>query len=985
MTAPHTERIPRESDGDGWGSRPRWRALLPVWWLGNLLAWLGGGHWRDIADRHERSGFQLSGVFVVLNAIIAGAVMTLAAVGVAEVDFLDALPYTLPWGLFVGAFDRTITAYVPRDGARRGEILRALGARLAMGVLLGVVVAEFANLWFFRHPIDRQLQLNIDQQVAESQASVNGSQGLLASVIAERERLDTAVTDAEKASGQAYRLYICEKEAKPDCPKDGTVTGRPGNGPETRERERLYGEAEEALRKARDDRNAVKVWVPAVEGRPAPVAQTLDAQIAALETERSGQLGTASALANADRGVDARWRAMHDYTLHEPSALFLRIVVLVVLVAVDLVPLTAKILRGSTGHDDRIAMRRALLRARNTHHRDKRRKELEVRTLVAAHEQDAEREEADQVLHTRAEAARLQGEADRAIIAERERLRQEAECERLRRVAEAAAQSPLPAAPPDEPEPGAEPDRVVSAADMVASHVPGWWSQSDAGLVRMVFGNRFRALGPLVGGNVGSFGRMLVAIDQLAARDSGDRYVVIKAVPLPVPEEPARTGGLLSLFRREDQLDPTRMWQKEVAAASRLDHRAIGMILDAGVQDGYAWTAAPYYRPGSLTRWIEGQEQRGYPVNLAEALRLAEEIAGALAAAHGHADPVVHSDLKPDNVVLNGPQPVLIDWGLARLVDRTGGARSTGLPQGTRYFGAPEVFLEPGVLSGPLGPLADLWSLGATLYFLLTGEPPLERDQGTVFRMPLPSWEIAKKARDEIIVVTPLPQLLPELPAAVTELVHGLLSIDPRRRSPTADPWRAAAAVRQRIAGVAALAARHRHADLPVGRAAVAQAALRPPAPAPDPARPAAAHEGWTEPIHHGAVAVLPPTEHEPVLPRTEHEPVPPRTEHEPVPPRTEHEPVPPRTEHEPVLPPTEHEAWTAAPAPDGAERRSGDDGTPPSDGPAPTAEYGPADAPSVEEPVTRPLPRMRPAADRRDGEPGPPARDIPTGPGPGL
>ena len=250
-------------------------------------------------------------------------------------------------------------------------------------------------------------------------------------------------------------------------------------------------------------------------------------------------------------------------------------------------------------------------------------------------------------------------------------------------------------------------------------------------------------------------------------------------------------------------------------------HRAIGKLIGSGEQDGYVWTSAPHYRPGSLSGWIANQHRLGDDLTLGQILRFADEIAAALEAAHGGRHKVLHGDLKPDNVVLNGPQPVVIDWGLARLVDRSEPQHSTGLPRGTCYFGAPEAFMELDAFRGMYAPYTDIWSLGATIYYLLTGEPPLRRDVIDIYHGTLGAAEIAEKARRGLIGVTPLTELLPDLPAEVAALVHRLLTVDPARRSSSAEPWNAAGEVRNTLAHTALIVARRNQASMPVGTRAV--------------------------------------------------------------------------------------------------------------------------------------------------------------------
>jgi len=108
-----------------------------------------------------------------------------------------------------------------------------------------------------------------------------------------------------------------------------------------------------------------------------------------------------------------------------------------------------------------------------------------------------------------------------------------------------------------------------------------------------------------------------------------------------------------------------------------------------------------------------------------EAVEVVEQLARALAAFHACDFSPLHRDIKPGNVRLTRERkPVLIDFGLAlRLNSRTDLQVPSGRPVGTLLYMSPEQML-PG--RAPIGPASDVYSLGAILYELLTGRPPLE-------------------------------------------------------------------------------------------------------------------------------------------------------------------------------------------------------------------------------------------------------------------
>lgn len=106
------------------------------------------------------------------------------------------------------------------------------------------------------------------------------------------------------------------------------------------------------------------------------------------------------------------------------------------------------------------------------------------------------------------------------------------------------------------------------------------------------------------------------------------------------------------------------------------------------------------------------------PIPMPEALRIAlsvTEIVNYLAQSG-----IVHLDIKPQNLII-GPEVTLIDFGIARSIEE---ARSLKSPTGTDAYMAPE---QCGPNEGTVGPAADIWGVGGTLLFMVTGRPPFPR------------------------------------------------------------------------------------------------------------------------------------------------------------------------------------------------------------------------------------------------------------------
>ena len=159
-------------------------------------------------------------------------------------------------------------------------------------------------------------------------------------------------------------------------------------------------------------------------------------------------------------------------------------------------------------------------------------------------------------------------------------------------------------------------------------------------------------------------------------------------------------------------------FRTEAEALARVQHPHIVQVFEVGEQDGQLYLALEYVDGRGLDRHLGGA---AWPPD--RAARLTATLARAVQ--HAHARGIVHRDLKPANILLTADgTPKIIDFGLAR---RLGGARQTqsGAVIGTASYMAPEQAADP----RHAGPAADVYSLGAILYEMLTGRPPFK---GTV-------------------------------------------------------------------------------------------------------------------------------------------------------------------------------------------------------------------------------------------------------------
>lgn len=156
---------------------------------------------------------------------------------------------------------------------------------------------------------------------------------------------------------------------------------------------------------------------------------------------------------------------------------------------------------------------------------------------------------------------------------------------------------------------------------------------------------------------------------------------------------------------------------REIETTAKLQHPHILPLFDSGTVEGTVFYVMPYVEGESL----RGRLKRETQLPVADALRIATQIASGLGYAHRHG--VIHRDIKPDNVLFQDGQAVVADFGLALPVDdEDAHTRMTkaGLTMGTPYYMSPEQATGQQRVDGR----ADIYGLGVVLYEMLAGQPP---------------------------------------------------------------------------------------------------------------------------------------------------------------------------------------------------------------------------------------------------------------------
>jgi tetratricopeptide (TPR) repeat protein len=156
-------------------------------------------------------------------------------------------------------------------------------------------------------------------------------------------------------------------------------------------------------------------------------------------------------------------------------------------------------------------------------------------------------------------------------------------------------------------------------------------------------------------------------------------------------------------------------FQTEAEAVAQLQHPNIVQIFEVGKHEGL-----PYFSLELVDGLSLREKLADKPLESAEAARLVEVLARAMH--HAHQQGIVHRDLKPANVLLTADGlPKISDFGLAKRLEDDSGQTGTGTILGTPSYMAPEQARGAG---NEIGPLADVYALGAILYEMLTGRPP---------------------------------------------------------------------------------------------------------------------------------------------------------------------------------------------------------------------------------------------------------------------
>ena len=241
----------------------------------------------------------------------------------------------------------------------------------------------------------------------------------------------------------------------------------------------------------------------------------------------------------------------------------------------------------------------------------------------------------------------------------------------------------------------------------------------------------------------GAMGTVYLAVDPAIARQ-----VAIK------------TLSLLEHYEEREQEVAAQRFLKEAEAVGRLAHPHIVSIHDAGREHDVAYLVMDYVDGESLDSWVD----KNSLLPVWEVLDIAAQVADGLD--YAHSQKVVHRDVKPGNIIYDRDSGAakITDFGVARILDSK--QTRTGTVLGTPSYMSPEQ-----VVGKKIKGQSDQFSLGVTLYQLLTGSLPFSGDSVATLM-----YQIANRK------MPPLRKQRSGLPACVSRMVSRALHKDPARR-----------------------------------------------------------------------------------------------------------------------------------------------------------------------------------------------------------
>ena len=751
---------------------------LGVWWLirtGALLR-VAGVDPQFVRTVPDRVRYTSMGAIVLLTATAATASLTVALSLVFTArDWPFYLPVGLLWGAIVLNFDRWIVSsldYGPlaaddpvpsqREQARSKAVHFVV--RFTMAALVGLVISEPIVLAIFGPEISQQLAAQHVADIKAQTAQINAAAARQLAIINQPVAADQkALRAAAQKAGRAHRIYLCELTAQCHNLPPGLVTQVPGAGPQTTQDYQIWRADVRLQNKAQDT-----VATAAAQARR---------QAAALNKQTATKIAAATQKINADNGLLARERALDTLSRQNPGFLMRRLLLWSALMFIDLAPVLLKTFSPGTVYD--VLQRNAAVRlvrnsradaAADSDHQS--RKQAITRDFdLKSHQAVTEAEYHQRILElypsleTNALAGSLAGNGATGNGASGNGA-----------AGNGAAGHGVAGQVARAGEPGA---REPGAGEPGTGAGRGW-----------VVGNRWHVQRPLA--EAPHSGRVpFVAVD---LKQEFPAEAVVKIVAPP----PGAVGGKVLREQRHAQM--------EMSLPLGQVHANIAEVLDCDLDVEHGFYIVTRLYPTTLERHLHAAADQD-ALTVGQVLDFTVQILAGLRAAWDLG--LVHLDLKPANVALTEDGQVkLIDFGLAQQYQRSnGGNETTAVARFTPFYAPPE---QMGRRPNWISRNADVRALGAVMYRMLTGYPPLYREAralGLVDRSG--QYESSPDITNLISTVDPVPvrDLIGYVPEDLDMLVRQWLRTDPQLRCPGSPHtmaeriWAQLIAVRKRVDG----------------------------------------------------------------------------------------------------------------------------------------------------------------------------------------
>lgn len=301
--------------------------------------------------------------------------------------------------------------------------------------------------------------------------------------------------------------------------------------------------------------------------------------------------------------------------------------------------------------------------------------------------------------------------------------------------------------------------------------------------------------------------RLLAAtVDSLPAGERASHYPLRQIGPYRMLRE-LGSGGMGAVFLAERDVDGTlqrvalkllhgiptldgrRRFARERALLAGLNHPNIAALLDGGeTEQGQPYLVMEYVDGVPISDWVRQRRP-----TLAERLRVLQRVCGAVQ--HAHQRLVLHRDIKPGNILVDAEgEPVLLDFGIAKVLDQTDARSDTATLAFTPAYAAPEQQVGRGLTTA-----TDVYGLGAVLYELLS-ECSLAELRLQPGALPAPSTQVGDPQRARLLrgdldrMVAKAMHLEPERrypsPAALAEDIERFLSGRPVQATPDSLAYR---------------------------------------------------------------------------------------------------------------------------------------------------------------------------------------------------